>query len=67
MLLRGEGVEIFSYIYCEFAKVFIMKIGLNFKQEDGYQAVSYKVIKVFVDENIYSYVIPLGRVVCTPG
>ena len=44
-----------------------MQIGLNVEEKDGSQAVRSEVVRIFTDEGIQSYVIPLGRVTCTPG
>ena len=45
----------------------VMYIGLNVKQEDGYQVVRSEVVRIFMNEKFKSSEVPLGGLSCTPG
>ena len=44
-----------------------VKIGINVKEKDGSQAVRTEVIRIFMDDNIESSAVSLGRVSCKLG
>ena len=44
-----------------------MLIGLNIEEKYGSQVMRYEIVRVFMDYEIDSSVIPLGRVACTSG
>ena len=45
----------------------IVQVGLNVEEKYGSQAMRSEIFRVFMDDNIKSSAISIGRVACVPG